>query len=334
MEKMFGQNVTSIPSTSNEGIVDGVTEFGSNFIKSIRNDYNDTPNYKSWSERGFMTRLEYKDINVIEQEEINLLFTGYVTKIELLNLPLCTYTLSINGINVMSSNNMVFDIENTHTGTLDMLINYQNKDHIDMNDNVIKKISNRCLDFSRYDNIKLNYNKNYKSLIPEVILLLVYTKDENDDNVVKTTHTIYYNTNILQLHSPTEYISIILESFNKDSRLLMYFYGNVVMDINNIFKNRFVIKFGKTHFTELSELDRNEGNFLTGYDKRVGICGVEDSQLDNRDVETLNFSRIKSVVLVTYKCKLKSVHSAYYMTYYIPINDNDRFVQLYNPDSL
>lgn len=331
METIDLDKVVSLPSTSahicDEGIVNGITEIGSLFIKSIRSDYNDAPEYKSWSSGYVMTRLEYREVVVNKQQGINLNLDGYITKIELVNLPVCVYTLCINGINVMSSKNMIFDLEHCYTDSINFFMKPL-EDEIDMN-NILHeapKTQQRYLDICKYD-VKICCNNNYKSLIPEEIILNVHRINNR-----KTLHTIYYNTNILELSSPTEYISIVLDSYNSDSRIKFYINTMCIADITNITQNRFVIKFGKTYFSELNNNDRENGDFFSGYDKRVGISGMEDHYLDGHNVETLNFSRMGKKMLVTYNCKLKSVNDVHYMSYYFPYKNCqiDSINKIYN----
>ncbi len=325
----------TLPSTStytyNEGIVNGITEFGSYLIKSIRSDYNDIPEYKSWSNGSLLTRLEYRDVVVNKQQGINLNLDGYITKIELVNLPVCTYTLCINGINVMSSKNMIFDLENCHTDSINFFMKPL-EDYVDMNGVLHEapktRIGQRYLDIVQYD-VKICCNNNYKSLIPEELILNVHRINNS-----VTLHTIYYNTYILELSSPTEYISIILDSYNPDSRIKLYINTTCIADITNITQNRFVIKFGTTQSKKINDTDdrsdRSDRSDIS--DRRVGINGMEDVQLNGRDVETLNFSRIKKTILICYNCKLKSVNDAHYMTYYIPYKNNqiDSMTKMYN----
>jgi hypothetical protein len=110
--------------SSSDGIVNGITRLGSMYIKSIRTDYNDVPFYKSWGNNKTCTRLEYKQVNLHKSDTLDILYTGRVTKMKLLNLPIGIYTLYINGMNVMSSTNMTFDIENTYSKTLNSLVSY------------------------------------------------------------------------------------------------------------------------------------------------------------------------------------------------------------------
>jgi len=320
MNIVHTHEVPSLPSTD-KGIVEGISDYGSLFIKSIRHDYNHAPEYKCWTSPNACTRLEYKKVNVIDMDDrLTINYRAPVTKIELINLPIGIYTLQVNGFNVMSSKNMIFDIEHVHTSSLDSLIEYGEKMKRERSGPCMCGMCNlqdtyhkpecRCLHLSSFDDVRICYNKHIN--IPNIIHVNMYYQD------TCAPYTIYRHTKLLDLKSPTEYISIILDenTMTEKSQVILKFSDCILADIKSLQSNKLIVKFYRCRVQE----------------KDDPFGGAEDIFLcDGKNDDTINFSRIQNVHLVALDCSIKSVYSAYYMSYYLPSNHSDEFSPIYMP---
>ena len=310
-QQVVSNDISYLSKSTNVEVINDNIQYDSSFVKSIRHDYNDVPSFQSWTKNNLTcTRLECTDIkfNMLNKpNSFSIKYIGNVSKIKLLNLPYGIYTLNINGHNVMSSKNMVFDIINTHTTTLDNFIQYAKKE-----DNVINVDNKhiRYLQLTEYDVVTISFNHNIKN-IEDIIYLETHMYNEI------TQHKIYKHTYKLQLSCPTEYITIILndDDIKKDNIFLTLKICNRIIiyikDIKDIKSNRIVVKFKRNH-----TLDTPDGN----EDEHIKTC----LNIDNTSIydSTIYFSRINDVYLET-NSKIKSIHSSFYKTYYVPNSDTN-----------
>jgi hypothetical protein len=184
----------------------------------------------------------------------------------------------------------------------------------------------RCLEFSAFDTIRICFNNSIIQYIPDEVYV------EISDNTNVFIYVIYRNKYLLDISSPTEYLSISLnEKYSSDSKLIFKIYDDIIADINLTDikpSNKIIIKFGNQNYKENEDLDKDDDFFLNS--KCVGFKGVEDKMLKGCDVETLNFSRYNNVSIIAKNCEINSIMSAYYMSYYLPSELNDTMIPRYN----
>lgn len=240
-----------------------------------------------------ITRLEYSELAIDNVQGLYITYNGYVSKIKLTNLPLYTYTLSVNGINIMSSSDMEFDIANCFSKNMIGLVELVD----------IEGVECRCLDFRKFIDIKICYNSSYKQYIPDVAAILLYAAESEP-----VTYNIYNHRNLLIASSPTEYITIVLKNLqSKHNQIILRIDGKDVINICNPLNPRIVIKFNKNQAEK----------------------GIQDLWLVDHDVETLNLSRIRELYVITMGCELAAAYSAHYSTYYLPNDLCDSLIPCY-----
>jgi len=316
---------------------DIVTLLGSHVIKTIRTDDRDIPHVDDFfANEKTLVKFEHKNIKFDSTNGtgfLRLICGNPFNQLRLNDLPKGTYTLKINDIPVMYSHNMLFDINNAEP-ELEQFIKIGNKpcdrtsDNVDMNGHQIPVdldigILKLRLD-TNYD-IKICYPDHF--IIPDVINLY--------------GNIIYKNTYKLKIFSPTEYLTLDINRNKIESETSNLFHipfiviklnDYVIAEIKCPKNDHYVIKFGKrqNHMCGLSDDDRSEGNFFTGYGNQVGTWGIEDYYLLEYNPATLNMSRVDYLtVSVSSDITIKSISSGHYMSYYYP-EDIPRYNHWFN----
>jgi hypothetical protein len=253
--------------------------------------------------------VKYKD----EYGMLELRCKSTISKITLDSFPPGKYTLNINGINVMTSKGLVFDIENTHTQALDSLIDMSRKRVIEMNEpcicgecNVCTAASvGRCLHMIVFESVKICYSSILKDSLPEEMNI---TYLDVASNVLH--ETIYKSRYPLYLHSPTEQLVINVVAKSDKARVILFIGDYKCLD------------------TYLPYDDSTRSQMLA---IRFGCSmeGIEDFPLEGRGLQTCNFSRITGNNLALQDCQLESIYSSYYMTYNVPCKDAPTLTPMY-----
>lgn len=307
-------------SSTEKGIISEISSFGSMCIKSIRDDNKDLSVYKSWDDQSTFTRLEYKEVPIVFNDHLELKHIGQVNQIRLLNLPQGVYTLSINGTNVLSSKEMMFDIQHNFNRSLDAVVKYGELKSLNLSGPCCCGCSqgyehvssgSRCLYLQSFEEVRINYDRNLKPLIPQEIMVEYLYEGSS------YKETIYKNKWNVPLHSPTEHLSLLLSPTNNllDSKVIIVSGRMELCRLYN-FSHKVVIKF-----------KREESMF----------DGMEDVYIREKDVycNTINMSKLPKIEIYTINCEINKAYTSYYMTYFSPhICDINELYPKYNISSL
>lgn len=277
---------TVIPEPGLEAVVPGLTEFGTWLCQSVRRDFADAPKFTGVQSEKTLTRVEYGEIPWFYKEgTLQLKYTGTVTQIRLLNLPIGKYTLNINNMNIMESRHQEFviteeklwQLRTTHAATVCTCLD--------------------CMplgiDLNKFDLRRICFSKELLHQMPneiqiEYVLVTAETVRE----------TIYLNQYILHTAHPTKQLILNVEMTNPDACLQLF--------VNNqcVFKS-----CGPWSVPRELLVFTFQNNILSGVANRF---------LKQQD--TCNFSRLPATELVLDRQdgEIVTVACVYYMTYDLP----------------
>lgn len=283
---------------SSADVVLACTDMGSLVIKSVLSDFGEDK-YTSWSNERWLTRLERAPVKVAYVEgSLDIQCRQYIKKIVLLNAPVGQYVLNVNGMNIMSSKDMIFDCAQKHKSVL-----------------------------ASADSIKLCYNKQLYDLLPSE--LLVELELDNEQVLQEVVHRDKYN---LMLRHPTTQLSIQLTDICPNSSLEMYVMGHRWFTVTQP-PALLVINFMRNLLDGVEDVHiphavKTVVNHWVCCDPECFDDTMPSSPASG-NIYACNFSRLENVYVVTKGCKLAGAQSSYYMTYFLPSKNSPLLMPCY-----
>lgn len=294
-----------------------ITPIGALMIKSIRTDYQDVSEYKFRldQEKNIISRTEYHEIKLNKTIDLRVVAQCPITRIELVNFPSYKCTLNGNGRNICSTDNGIFDIESTFNSMLDTLIELGLEraksqsgpcmciDGCHCDEDFIAPPT-RSLYGNMFDTLKICHPKGVT--FPEELIIKV-TGYYHPTTKSTRTYTINPdNTYDINENHPTDYI-VLQTKDNEPGGSVTLYINDEIAAIWPAQNQPYVIKF-----------------------QRGPIEGVEDGWLRDMDTDTLNFSRIDKMHLVTRKCSPDTMFQSCIITYFLPnYNYNQTLMPMY-----
>jgi hypothetical protein len=287
------------------------------YVKSVRHDFKDTTPYYSNCKDGKLTRMEYMSVDSRSTAGIRLeAWDCLITGLELLNCPPVKYTLNLNGVNICSSMK-TFDF------TAMITKNTMLKVHCDMDLKRLQDSGGPCfcdlcdytedpvcvplepfLNFADKDNIRLCCPKG--TVIPRHVKIAATGYHCGASTITTKIMDLHpSDTRVLWMDQPTDYISLT--------------YGpSLTPNVEDI-KPRIILKIES--FVTTIYPDTDSGLLvikLSDLGKLTG--GAADNYVPDK-TNSVNMSRIDSVLLTTLGYDVQSIIQCNYMTYHIPYQD-------------
>lgn len=276
-----------------KGVVSGLTTMGSMVFSSVRCDYADTMHERTDYIAGDrLTRLEYAEHKIQFCDGV-ISLTGLlhcVRSIKLVDMPFGLYTLNVDGVNVMSTTNQVFDIEHTENNALNALrIRTSQGGPCMCGECHNEPDGARCntLDLGAFDDVRICYNK--KQVIPDIVTLILDTHRGPQTVQIRTR---FY---IIPASSPTEHITVKYESI-----------GDAQMELR---------MGSQALFTGTVS---GQGILVFRFSGEFNVDGVEDLYMKGHGLRTCNLTRMPKLRIYLDGGKVTGLYSGYYMTYIMP----------------
>lgn len=275
------------------------------FVKSVRIDTNDVTPYYCYSDKVNITRMDYVEPELLRDNKLHLPLPlkrhnipARITKMELLDMPLANYTLSIHGCNVGCLNNSL-DFTSQRNSVLKTFIDIS-KERLSAKGPCLTDV-----DFIHdcFDTMTIYHPKNIE--LPKEVKMKFSGYDANDSVLYHKCITLYpYDTYRLNLKYTTDHLIILYRKKQtvpaqeaQEAPASITFMDNYRFDCPDQ-QGSVCVKLQDPHYT-------------TGL--LVNMCYPGDH---------INFSRYNYPIrLVGHGVEILKVVQCYYMSYHIPTPD-------------
>lgn len=264
---------------------------------------------------GILGRDDITDMIVKQTKYITLEVNGIVNKITLLDFPNSNnYELVMNGLKYCTAKFNPTD--QTHEFDLSKLPNFYTN-ITKRNDEPLINDRDHYINCNAFDEIKLCYDQSLNLESEHKVRFYGYFKGSNKDFIKQNSIKLDSGTCLKQDEVWVQgYFDVIVYPYNTFMILLNYPTDSldIIADTNGgtiIFRADGI---DYATFDSSTELTR-----LKFYDPNLVTVGSENEYLCNDiNINTVNFSKIDSIILITINCKITKLYQNYYKIFDYP----------------